>query len=182
MSGVDQKLYFIALVPPEPIFTEVEELRTYFSHHFESSAALKSPPHITLHMPFWLKAGKESLLIEQLEKITIDEDLNVVIDGFGSFPPKVIFLNVEPNQELLLLKRRIERALKIDLNIFNSEYKGKSFRPHLTLAFRDLKREQYRLAWKQFSTEKKQLNWYARCFFLLRHNGLSWDIYKEFNL
>ena len=70
MSGVDQKLYFIALVPPEPIFTEVEELRTYFSHHFESSAALKSPPHITLHMPFWLKAGKESLLIEQLEKIT----------------------------------------------------------------------------------------------------------------
>ena len=68
MSKEDQKLYFIALVPPEPIFTEVEELKNYFSQHFESSAALKSPPHITLHMPFRLKDDKEILLVEHLEK------------------------------------------------------------------------------------------------------------------
>ena len=47
-----QKLYFIAIVPPSPIYDEALEQKEYFKAKYNSKASLNSPPHITLHMPF----------------------------------------------------------------------------------------------------------------------------------
>ena len=46
------KLYFIAIVPPSPIYEEAFEQKVYFKTKYNSKASLNSPPHITLHMPF----------------------------------------------------------------------------------------------------------------------------------
>ena len=50
ISAIDR--YFIALIPPEPLFTQIHQLKIYCSEAFGSKAALRSPPHLTLHMPF----------------------------------------------------------------------------------------------------------------------------------
>ena len=58
--------YFIAIIPPSPILEEVQEIKNYFKDKYESRAALNSPPHITLHMPFFWKIDEEDLLISLL--------------------------------------------------------------------------------------------------------------------
>lgn len=44
-------LYFLAVIPPEPVFSEVMAFKKEMSERFSSSRALKSPPHITLLPP-----------------------------------------------------------------------------------------------------------------------------------
>jgi hypothetical protein len=46
------RLYFIAHVPEEPVFADLMALKTAVRDLYGSKAALRSPPHITLHMPF----------------------------------------------------------------------------------------------------------------------------------
>ena len=55
-------LYFIAIIPPSPIFEQASELKNHFMQQYQSKAALNSPPHITLHMPFEWKEKKEEEL------------------------------------------------------------------------------------------------------------------------
>ena len=63
-----EKLYFIAIVPPTPIYDEALEQKEYFKVHYNSKASLNSPPHITLHMPFRWKEKEEKELEQQLEQ------------------------------------------------------------------------------------------------------------------
>ena len=50
-----RKQYFVALIPPSPVYEEAQALKEYFREKYNSKAALNSPPHITLHMPFFWK-------------------------------------------------------------------------------------------------------------------------------
>ena len=61
-----RKLYFIAIIPPSPVYEEALELKKYFKEQYGSKAALNSPPHITLHMPFLWNEEKEKKLTERL--------------------------------------------------------------------------------------------------------------------
>ena len=45
-------LYFIALLPPVEVAEEVTEIKQFFARNYNSRAALKSPPHVTLQPPF----------------------------------------------------------------------------------------------------------------------------------
>jgi 2'-5' RNA ligase len=56
-------LYFIAIIPPQPVFEETWQLKNHFKEHYQSKASLNSPPHITLHMPFEWKVEKEEMLV-----------------------------------------------------------------------------------------------------------------------
>ena len=54
--------FFIAIIPPEPVYTEALNWKHFFAEHYQSKAALKSPPHNTLHMPFvWKKRNQQEL-------------------------------------------------------------------------------------------------------------------------
>src|SRR5688572_11117919 len=95
-------LYFIAFIPPAPVFEDALKLKQYFKETYNSKAALNSPPHITLHMPFRWKLNKEIQLIEKLKGFIKRHDpLKICIDNFSSFPPRVIFLNVVTSQPLV---------------------------------------------------------------------------------
>jgi len=56
------ELYFIAIVPTSPLSEELLAWKQYFQEHYQSKAALNSPPHITLHMPFEWKEEKAAVL------------------------------------------------------------------------------------------------------------------------
>ena len=58
--------YFIAIIPPSPIYEEALRLKEYFRDTYNSKASLNSPPHLTLHMPFRMKERKEAELVEKL--------------------------------------------------------------------------------------------------------------------
>ncbi len=67
-----EQLYFLAIIPPQPIYDEVMTLKQEVLEKFDSKAALRSPPHITLHMPFKWKEKKEEHLIQKLSEFQFE--------------------------------------------------------------------------------------------------------------
>jgi 2'-5' RNA ligase len=178
-----RKQYFVAIIPPSPVFEEALALKEYFKDQYGSKAALNSPAHITLHMPFLWNGDKEKNITAKLEGFARRCDpIKVCLDNFSSFPPRVIFINVTESDALDDLQKRLHRFFKTDLDIFNANYKDRPYHPHLTLAFRDLKKSQYHLAWAEFSKKEFKAEFMADKIALLKHNGRSWDVLKEFLL
>ena len=178
-----RKQYFIAIIPPPPVFAEALALKEYFKEKHGSKAALNSPPHITLHMPFMWNIQKEKKLISKLQEFARPWDpIKVCLDNFSSFPPRVIFMNVAESDALHELQKRLHRFFKQELDVFNANYKEQPYHPHLTLAFRDLKKSQYHLAWEEFSKKEFKAEFMADKIALLKHDGKKWDVLKEFLL
>lgn len=178
-----RKQYFVALIPPSPVFEEALELKEYFRDKYGSKAALNSPPHITLHMPFLWNEEKEKKLVNNLLEFARQCDpIKVCLDNFSSFPPRVIFINATESDALDALQKKLHRFFKQELDIFNANYREQPYHPHLTLAFRDLKKAQYHLAWDEFSKRDFKAEFMADKIALLKHNGKTWEVLKEFPL
>jgi 2'-5' RNA ligase len=178
-----RKQYFVALIPPSPVYEEAHKLKEYFKEQYSSKAALNAPPHITLHMPFLWNEAKEKKLTSKLQEFAITcNPIKLCLDNFSSFPPRVIFLGVTESDALDDLQRNLHRFFKRELDIFNANYQDRPFHPHLTLAFRDLRKPQYHLAWEEFSKKEYKVEFIADKIALLKHNGKSWDVLKDFLL
>ncbi|MEO0331724.1 MAG: 2'-5' RNA ligase family protein, partial [Bacteroidota bacterium] len=92
MTNTKLSLYFIALLPPKPFRQLAWKWKEYFRDHYQSKASLNSPPHITLHMPFKLQPEEEPELINTLQSVAENvSPFTVELEGFGAFPPRVIF-------------------------------------------------------------------------------------------
>lgn len=175
--------YFIGIVPPQPLFDEVLALKRYFGDHFKSKGALKSPPHITLHMPFRWKEENEMELITKLQRFASDyPSFPVQFNNFGCFSPRVIFIDVKKSDGLNLLQHDLQRFCKLELNLFNANYKKLPFHPHLTVAFRDLKKPAFHEAWGTFKDKKFEGEFAVNKIVLLKHNGKIWEEFEELNL
>lgn len=175
--------YFIAIVPPSPVYDDALEQKQYFKDHYQSKASLNSPPHITLHMPFKWREDREADLAQQLNAFAGNfQPFTITLDNFSSFPPRVIFINVVKSEELEQLYVELKRFCKRELNLFNADYKEQPFHPHLTLAFRDLKKPNYQRAWDEFEKKKYRAEFAAKSIALLKHDGKTWQVRQEFSL
>lgn len=144
---------------------------------------MKSPPHITLHMPFELKEKKETELIRKLSAFgEAQKKFIVQCHGFGSFAPRVIFVHVVPSNELSGFEKELVRFCKTRFQLFNARYQDRAFHPHLTLAFRDLKKNDFNEAWMEFKNHPLELNFVVNSFHLLRHDSERWNAIAEFPL
>jgi 2'-5' RNA ligase len=177
------QLYFIAIVPPSPVLEEAGELKIYFKDKYNSKASLNSPPHITLHMPFQWKEEKENLLIEKLNAFTKPlPAFELKFSNFNCFPPRVIYIDVLKNDVMERLQKELHRFCKKELNLFNANYKEHVFQPHLTLAFRDLRKQQFLVAWEEFREREFERTCQVRAISLLKHDGVKWGVYSQFQL
>ena len=71
--------YFIAIVPPEPLLFEIQEIKKTISQNYKTKGALRSPGHITVHMPFNWEEEKEVKLLSCLEAFKFDETFKTFI-------------------------------------------------------------------------------------------------------
>jgi 2'-5' RNA ligase len=175
------KLYFLAIIPPSPFYEEVMALKNYFKDQYNSKASLNSPPHITIHMPFEWKEKKEEMLIEKLtffsKRYSSGE---LCLKDFNAFSPRVIYIDVIKNDWLGNLQRELHRFCKVELNLFNANHKDHPFHPHLTLAFRDLKKEYFKKAWEEFKERKFEGTFPVTEIVLLKHDGKVWNHHANF--
>lgn len=172
--------YFLAIIPPEPVASEVTAIKESFIEKYNSIAALKSPPHITLHMPFQWKGRKEERLFSVLAQTSSFKPFSVELDGFGAFPPRTIFIQPKACAELEAMNMELLQATKRQLNLFHAVHIG-GFHPHMTVAFRDLRKPMFYKAWKEFEEREFNASFEVNSFWLLKHNGKTWDAYKEFS-
>ncbi|MBX2964894.1 MAG: 2'-5' RNA ligase family protein [Cyclobacteriaceae bacterium] len=179
-----RKLYFIGIVPPAPVFEKALQVKRYVYEQYGSKDALKSPPHITLHMPFKWDEQKEQKLIGLLTEFVSTsqtQPFELRLKNFDCFEPRVIFIAVEKSEPLLLLQKELMRFCKTKLNLFNATYKDHAYHPHLTVAFRDLKKATFYKAWEEFKSKEFKGEFVANAITLLKHNGKNWDVHREFS-
>jgi len=176
-------LYFIAIIPPEPIYEEVLALKHHFKNKYNSKAALNSPPHITLHMPFKWKESKEAALIAGLEEFSASKaSFAIRLNNFSTFEPRVIFIDVIKDENLESLQKQLKRFCKVEFNLFNADYKEFAHHPHLTLAFRDLKKPAFYKAWEEFNEKKFEAKFGVSSIAVLKHDGKEWKVFKDLSL
>ncbi len=182
MPAPGTQRYLVALIPPSPILEEAQVLKEYFRDHYHSKASLNSPPHVTLHMPFEWKEAKEEKLTNALREFsTGKKPFTLSFNNFSCFAPRVIYIDVSPSDSLTALHRELRQFCKIKLNLFNALYRDLPFHPHLTLAFRDLKKNQFTLAWQEFEHKKYSGAFLIHKITLLKHDGNHWEPFHEFD-
>jgi len=173
--------YFIAIIPPEPVFSQIENIKKEVSEKYNNKSALRSPSHITLHMPFEWKTEKEEILLNTLSNFkTGIPAFEINLKNYNCFEPKVVFVDVIENENLNLLQKAVVKQVKSNLNIFNQADDMRKYHPHVTIAFRDLKKEFFYLMMEEYRNKSFEANFLCNSFFLLKHTGKSWLPYKEF--
>lgn len=169
-------LYFIALLPDQAIQDEITAFKQTAQERFGSGHALKSPPHITLIPPFRSDRTDFSAL-----QLLADEQkpFSVHLRNFDRFGSRVIFVNVLPEPALLSHQKRLADFCS---NQWGIQPDFRPFHPHMTVAFKDLKRSVFPEAWAYFSAQSYERLFMAQAYTLLIHTGQRWIIDKTISL
>ncbi len=146
--------YFIAILLPERVLSQVEALKMELLEQFNLKGALRSPAHITLHRPFEWKQEKEDELIEKLNEFKFNKDFEIVLKDFNCFEPRVIYVDVVNNELLGDLHDQLKYFAQKKLHLFNEVNDERGFHPHVTIAFRDLKKHMFQEVWSCFKDRK----------------------------
>lgn len=173
---------FIALLPPKEIQVQVKKLKEEIKRKYHCENALKLPAHITLQPPFFVKDEQLIKLYKVLDKFSKDAKMfTLEAVGFGAFPPRVIFINVSNSHSLTNLHTGLYKVTAPFVP-HKSIMSNENFHPHITLASRDLSQKTFHLIWNDYSSKEFNAEFLITSFFLLRHNGTSWDIHQKFKI
>ena len=173
-------LYFIAVIPDPVLRAKVRSLKEEMKTQYGAKHALKSPAHITLQMPFRRMDSFESEMKESLREFCAEQQsFSILLNGFGAFRPRVIYINITNHDPLVQLHRDLGNVL-VDRLGFTPREINRRFHPHMTIATRDLKEKAFNQAWPLYDQREFKTQFDARSISLLKHNGKYWDIFDEF--
>lgn len=173
------KKYFLAIVIPEPFFGNIEAIKQDLFDRHELKGALRSPCHITLHRPFEWKEDKEQLLIEGLSNFKYSESFPIQLSGFDFFEPRVVFVNVIANDQLNALHFELSRFARKQFRLLNETNDRRGFHPHVTVAFRDLKKPKFYELQQEFKNRSFEAAFPYLGFSLLKLDK-RWETRHEF--
>ncbi|MCB0634976.1 MAG: 2'-5' RNA ligase family protein [Lewinella sp.] len=174
------QLYFLAILPPSPLRGSVANLKEEMRARYGAGHALKSPAHITLQMPFKRAEQDEARLAGVLGTwAAAQASFPVELDGFGAFPPRVIYLRVVDHAPWQSVYASLQSMLREELGFAADELSAR-FHPHLTIATRDLAKKAFQEAWPLYAHRPFQASFRAEALTLLRHNGRHWNAILHF--
>lgn len=176
------KMYFIAILCPPEVDNKFLQFKNWIKDHFGSVVALKSPAHITFIQPFWLEEIREKNLIDVFSRFKCDlGKLEIRMEGFSFFGKRAIFVSVHEDPALTELKRQTETFF---INSFGDAIRKEKrpFRPHVTIANRDLKPGDFDKAWQRFAKTEFRENFIANNISLLKLEKGKWEVIRETSL
>ena len=173
--------YFIAVVLSNDVGCRVEQIKQTFKERFNCLAALKSPAHITLQPPFSFLESQE---IHYLQKIGLfcltRRPFTVELKNFAAFAPRTIFIDVVANNFLSELQSDLRKFLQNESLINQAQNDKRPFKPHVTVANRDLKPDDFKLAWQDYQKQPFEARFEVKSVSLLKHDGAGWKILGNF--
>lgn len=175
--------YFIGVLPSDHLYEQISSIKLSFSEKYRSIAALRVQPHITLHMPFYWPNRKEQELVNSLQYFSkMHKAFELTLAGYGSFPPKVIFIDVKHSEPLRHIQSLLHRFCKIHFGVLNANYKDLPFHPHITIAFRDLKKPSFYNAWEEYRTKPFDGIFKVCKLYLLKQIHNDWTLFEQLDL
>ena len=176
-----KRRFFVALLPPPEIQTRVNEIKGVMRDRFNSRAAFRSPPHITLHAPFEWPVTAVSSLQDALSKFAYcHSPIPIALNGFNAFAPHVIYIDVVKSSGLIALQPKLLSHLESALTLVSKQDRKRTYVPHMTVAFRDLKPNMFRKAWAEFQHKEFHADFVAEELSLLAHNGKLWTVKESY--
>lgn len=158
----------MAIVLTGESLRQAESIKNSLFQEFGLKGALRSPAHITLHRPFEWDEKKETRLKNTLTEFSQTEPFSIELRGFSHFSNRVVFADVLPNEHLLTLYESLRSFAHRRLLLFNESEDMRGFRPHVTLAFRDLRKKNFEPVWHYISNLSFRHIIHAEGFSLLR--------------
>lgn len=181
-----EKLYFIAIIPPKEISEGVTLIKHDFAKNYESERALKVLPHITLKAPFKIFESDHKRLLNWFEKVQMPTgNFEVKLENFGSFPnPEhpVIYIQPLASEPLCVLQQTLIEHFHNYFPNVRKENADRNFNAHMTVAYRDLKPEQFAKAWKVYQHKIYKATFQVENIHLLQHDGTKWNIISTINI
>ena len=174
--------FFVALLPPLAIQAEVIQIQNYFRDRYsKDKAPIKSPPHITLIAPFEISSDRLEPLQIELEKFAKSRSpFTIKLSKFAAFPPRVIYIDVEPNLSLQNLYTDMSTALANHVGIVDP-YASRGFVPHMTVSSLNMKLELFNMAWGEFSDRQIDFEFEANKLTLLAYEEQKWNVLSDFD-
>lgn len=171
--------YFLALIPPTEVVERVQKIKNELQETFGLKYALKSPPHLTIKMPFNFNEAKEDQLVASLQEHTNRQDeFRVNIAGVGKFGNRVIFLRVEKSEELIRFQQGVSKFCKTELHL-SQELSDRNFHPHMTVAFKDLKASHFSEIFRFVSDRGFDAEFSVGGIALLKRSDGIWNRHNE---
>jgi 2'-5' RNA ligase len=170
-------LYFIALIPPEKIRLKIRSFKEEIKEKYGVKHALKLPAHITLQKPFKMVDAREQELIPVLKNFSEGfEPFQIEISGFGRFDKRAVLVDVQTKEPV---KSLFEHLQQVVLPFVSSKDRQCEIHPHLTVATRDLNRDNFVKVWQDLKEREYAASFEASGLHLLKHYGKTWDTLAE---
>ena len=178
-----ENLYFIALITPDAISAEITGFKNDMAQNYSTKAALKSMPHITLKAPFNLPAENHAALLHWFANLGIaTSPFEIDINNFGSFANAknpVIYVHPVMSPSLSGLQKQIITDFEKTYPEIPVHYLEQQFRPHITIAYRDLLYPDFERAWAVYKHKTYKAAFTTYSFWLLQHDGTQWNPIAE---
>jgi 2'-5' RNA ligase len=178
----EKELYFIALLPPEALTKQIHSIKEEIAAHYNSRKSLMIPEHITLIPPFHCSAELLDILLVRLKNLCHEKKpFEVHLMGFGHFDKSVLFIQAssQPNKALGELHLDVTKVFSEDFSSIKLPQSGEKYTPHLTIANKDLTRQNFKKAWADFGKRKFEEKFTVNSIFLLKHTQGIWKLEKE---
>ncbi|GAB3295922.1 2'-5' RNA ligase family protein [Hymenobacter humi] len=174
-------LYLLALLPPEPVFSEVWALKQEVSQLTGSRNAVRLPPHITLVPPLHQDDAFEARCTATLAALTATQaPFQVGLDGFQWFGNRTLFVHVSDAVGIKAFHAALMDWCATHLPEVKPE--NRPFTAHLTLATRDLPPAQVPELRQHFAARSYAAVFEVHTITLFRHDGRQWQPRATFEL
>ncbi|MGB3495403.1 MAG: 2'-5' RNA ligase family protein [Elainellaceae cyanobacterium] len=185
MSFEPNPRFFVALMlSPEAHTFAQQTIRDLKARHQTRTA--KAAPHLTLQAPFrWPMADVGMLEMAIASMAETLPPVPIHLSGFGSFPPRVIYINVEKTRALLHVQAQLAQQLqKLPQAPQATELKPerRAFSPHVTVASRNIDRKTFHQIWEELKGEPVEFRYECDRLTLLIYDSSGWSIHSEFQL
>jgi len=175
---MEKNLYFLGLQPPEDLSEVITAMKEDMAARYGSRHALRVPPHVTLVPPV-RAVGEMDALRELLPGFAAGvRQPQLELDGFGYFSharDRVIYISVKPAMALEELAGKTFELAGSVLAL-PAAADRRQFRPHITLAHRDLTAAAFHLAWPAYRDRVFQATAPAAGITLFAHDGTRWQV------
>jgi 2'-5' RNA ligase len=175
------KLYYIALVLPEPLQSEITAFKTDIHQRFGAKSALKSPVHITLFPPFRWDSTNENALKTAITDFSLAyfqkrRPLSVSFKNFDFFRKSTIFIQPESNENLNLMRTELLNYLSTHINLRDEKDAGRSYHPRVTIVNRDISETYFEIIWAEYSSKTFTAGFEINGISLLKKGDVKWEV------
>ncbi|WP_276346409.1 2'-5' RNA ligase family protein [Daejeonella sp. JGW-45] len=179
-----QSLYLIAVLPPEDLSNQIHEIRVHCAEKFGVQKALKPPVHITLYPPFKMEETFEARMFRLLQSAGSGlHPFKQELENFEAFDMHAVVIRALKNAEIMKLQRAVASVFRRhEIDKKPAGAKRLPFRPHLTIAYRDILPEVFPMIWEEYKDARFKRSFMLDHFSLLKHDGKQWRRISDFKL